>query len=358
MRRYSTLSDELALIAAAFKNAAGLHPERERERALFSLILLLALSALSLTDAAAAAQGGSHTLYGDFKVDESKVEGPKPISFDLILYDEGGGVVARQTIPNNGRYRFMNLANGWYNVAVEVEGSEVARVRVQVISPFKNDFRQDIMMEWRATAPVGARAAGAVAAAADYYKRTSANQSLFTKAGAALNKKRYHEAASLLLQVVGADAKDYQAWTELGTARLFQRNESEAEKAYLRAIAEKPSFLLASLDLGRLRMARQDYAGALEVLTKALELGPPSADASFLVGECYLQIKKGSKAVGYLNDAARLGRADAHLRLAALYHGAGMKDKAAAEYEQYLSKKPDDPERKRLQQYIAENKKH
>jgi len=49
--------------------------------------------------------------------------------------------------------------------------------------------------------------------------------------------------------------------------------------------------------------------------------------------------------------------ADAHLLLGALYNGAGMKDKAADEYEQYLKKKPDDPDKKTLEQYISANKK-
>ena len=49
--------------------------------------------------------------------------------------------------------------------------------------------------------------------------------------------------------------------------------------------------------------------------------------------------------------------ADAHLRLAALYNAAGMKDKAALEYVQFLAKKPDHAEKKRLRQYITENKK-
>jgi len=48
--------------------------------------------------------------------------------------------------------------------------------------------------------------------------------------------------------------------------------------------------------------------------------------------------------------------AEAHLRLAALYNGVGMKDKAAAEYEAFLKKKPDYPDRKKLQQYITANK--
>jgi Tfp pilus assembly protein PilF len=79
------------------------------------------------------------------------------------------------------------------------------------------------------------------------------------------------------------------------------------------------------------------------------------------LGEAYLQIKKGSVAVGYLNEAIRLdpqGKADVHLRLALLYNAAGMKDKAAIEYEEFLKKRPNYAERKKLEQYITENKKH
>ena len=50
--------------------------------------------------------------------------------------------------------------------------------------------------------------------------------------------------------------------------------------------------------------------------------------------------------------------AQAHLRLAALYNAAGLKDKAAIEYEEFLKKKPDYPDRKKLEQYISQNKKH
>jgi tetratricopeptide (TPR) repeat protein len=74
----------------------------------------------------------------------------------------------------------------------------------------------------------------------------------------------------------------------------------------------------------------------------------------------YEQVKKGSKAVVCLNEALKLdpiGMADAHMRLAALYNAAGYKDRAAAEYEQFLSKRPDYPEKEKLLKYIRENKK-
>jgi Tfp pilus assembly protein PilF len=107
-------------------------------------------------------------------------------------------------------------------------------------------------------------------------------------------------------------------------------------------------------------MARKDYEGAVEVLSQAVQAHPDSADAQYLLGESYLQTKKGSKAVVHLNEALRLdpvGKADAHLRLAALYNAAGMKDRAADEYEQFLAKRPDHPEVQKLRRYIEQNKK-
>jgi hypothetical protein len=49
--------------------------------------------------------------------------------------------------------------------------------------------------------------------------------------------------------------------------------------------------------------------------------------------------------------------AEVHLRLALLYHNAGMKDKAAAEYEAFLKQRPDYDQRKTLEDYISANKK-
>ena len=165
---------------------------------------------------------------------------------------------------------------------------------------------------------------------------------------------------SLLNQVVTADAKDCTAWTELGTAYFRKGNLDDAEKSYQRAIHEQPSFLPALINLGKLRLSRNNFDGAIEILSVAIREQPLSADANFLVGEAYLQIKKGSKAVGYLNEAIRLdpiGKAEAHLRLAALYKGAGLQQKAVIEYEQFLAKRPDCPEKEALQRYIKANKK-
>ena len=299
---------------------------------------------------------GPHTLYGDIKVEtEPGSESQKPLSLEIQLYIINGTLIDRTTVSSNGRYRFMDLPNGEYDVVVMQENTEVARMRVRVQAVYKNDFRQDIILE--AKSKEAATNKPVTVSAADVYERTSANKSLFGKAQKAVDEKKYDEAVDLFTRLVTADEKDFQAWTELGTVQLMKNNMDEAEKDYRRAIQERPTFMLAFLNLGRLLSVQKKYEAAIEPLTEAVKASPTSAEANYMLGEAYLQIKKGSKAVPYLTDAAKLGKAEAHLRLATLYNAAGMKDKAAVEYEEFLKQRPDYKDRKTLEQYITDNKK-
>ena len=323
-------------------------------------LALLAFTFLIINTIPALGQAGGHTLFGDFKVDETKVEGVVPLSFDVVLYTEGGVLLGRQTVTNNSRYRFLNLANGRYDVVVEVEAMEVARIRVFVQSAFKTDFRQDIHLEWRSAELNRQRAKPQTVSATDFYDRAGANKSRFERAQRLLDNGRDREAAALLKQIVDTDPADFQAWTELGTAYLMGGDMAEAEKAYRRAIQERPSFALALLNLGRVLRTQKRYAESVDPLLGAAQARPDSADAHFLLGDTYLKLKQGSKAVPELNEALRLdpnGKAEAHLLLAALYDAVGLKDRAAGEYEQFLTKRPDYRDRKKLQRYILENRK-
>src|SRR5438034_7387399 len=143
-----------------------------------SLSVVLAFMCLALRPVCG--QSSRHILYGDVRVDESKVSGTKPISFDVLLYAETGMVVARQTIPSNGRYRFNDVPSGRYDLVVEVETREIARVRVDLSSPLITDLQQDLSLEWK---PTGKPISGAkVISAADAYQRSPANEALFDRA--------------------------------------------------------------------------------------------------------------------------------------------------------------------------------
>ena len=303
-------------------------------------------------------RSGGKNLYGEVSVEGEQLNNGRPVRVDLILYTESRNVVERNTVSGNSRYRFNNVPQGVYELVAEVDSVEVARVRVDLRSPLVDDFKQDLAFAWTATGPRAAKPDSV--SAADKYERNSANTALFSKADRALDAKDYDEAAKLLNKIVASDPKDFQAWTQLGNIHLLQNKNAEAETAYLRAIDLHSDYFLALLNLGRAEIGLQRYDVAAEVLGRAVKLRPKSADANYLLGESYLQLKKGSVAVGYLNEALQLdpkGMADVHLRLALLYHAAGMKDKAAAEYEAFLKQRPDYPERKQLEEYISTNKK-
>lgn len=299
---------------------------------------------------------GGMTVYGDVKVDESQAAGNKLGTLTILLCSQRcATVVARTIVSPGGRYRFNNVVGGEYDLVVEAEGSEIARVHFLVAGRPGSDFQQDLEFAWK---PIGnpTSKAGTVSAA-DLYQRNSANQAVFARAQAAIDGKKYADAVTALTQMVAADKQDFQAWTELGTAYLLLDKKGDAENAYQQAIAARPTFKLALLALGRLRVGEKKYQEAIEPLTALIEIDPKSPDGNYLLGESYLQIKKGSKAEPLLQEAARLGRPDAHLRLATLYDAVRMKDKAALEYEQFLVKRPDYADRKKLEKYIADNKK-
>ncbi len=336
-------------------------PSNLKSRKLLFCLLLLTLTFGWLGNGAIQAQG-TQILYGDFKVDERNADpNSKSISYDLILYSDNGAVAARQKVSNGGRFRFLNLPTGIYFLAVEFESNEITRVRVELLrTNFKADTRQDIELQWKANPGAGSSTKSTNISVADLYSRSSQNQKKFEKAQSAADAKKYDEAVTGFKSIVADDPNDFQAFTELGTVYLAQKSFADAESAYLQATKVKPGFFLALMNLGRLRVMQSNFDGAIEVLTKALEAKPESAAANYYLGEAYLQTKKGSKAVTYFYEALKLdpvGMAEAHLRLATLYNAVGLKDKAAFEYEQFLKKVPEYPEKKKLQDYVTANKK-
>lgn len=320
------------------------------------LLLSLTLVGAALFATPANAQGG-RTLFGDVRVrgeDNNLVT--KEVT--LILRRSPDGEVGRQTISSRGRYRFNNLPNGEYEIVVEADGKEIGRMgpifmRERDLSNSPYGFQYDLDFKWKA----GSLPVAGVISAADVYERPATTRTIFQKAEDAVGKKEFDHAIDLLKQVVETDNNDFQAWTALGSVYFAEKKFDDAENAYLKATEIQPASPRAFLNLGRLRSSQKKFQDAVEPLTKAVELQPTSGDANYLLGECYLQLKKGSKAVPYLNQAANLGRPDAHLRLGWLYNAAGMKDKAAIEYEEYLKKNPDYPDRNKLKEYIVANKK-
>jgi Flp pilus assembly protein TadD len=311
------------------------------------------------------AQKDNLALFGEVKI---RVKGTgerttTPPQVTLILFKPSSPELARPTGPelsrkkvlNGGTYRFSDLTPGEYELAVEIDLHEVSRTRV-ILSSLMGPFglQHDITLEWQ---PPGA-STKPTTISADVHERSAPNKHLFKKAEEAVGKNDYDQAISFLTQMVANDKADYQAQTILGTLLASKGKYDEAEQAYLNALSAKPTFPPALLDFGRLRLKQKRFADAIASLTRLVELQPDSGEANLLLGDAYAQMNRTPEAIPYLHSAANLGYSEAHLRLAWIYDAVGSKEKAALEYQEFLKKEPNYPERQKLEDYIKLNQKH
>lgn len=300
------------------------------------------LAGQNATDRNKANLSGKITIQG---LDPSQ---PKPIVYISVLYN--GVMFDRRQAFENGSYLIPGIPRENITVIVEVNGIEAGRQSIQpsILGNVQQDFT--FAMQGNSTQKTGVISA--------LYSRSKENEKLFEKANTAAKDKKTDDAIKLFKQIVEADAKDFIAWTELGTLYFRSEKPSDAETAYNKALDLKPDFMPALLNLGRVYLAQKQSEKAIPILTKAVEIEPASADAQHYLGIAYLNIKKGSKAVNYLYEALRLApieKAEIHLNLAWLYNAVGLKDKAVEEYKQFLEKVPKYPDKEKIEKYIKEN---
>ena len=77
-----------------------------------------------------------------------------------------------------------------------------------------------------------------------------------------------------------------------------------------------------------------------------------------MLGEAYLQAKRGTDGLVALDEALRIdpqGMAECHLLKARLYDLAGAKPLASVEYKAFLAKVSDHPDKKKFEKYVKEN---
>lgn len=294
---------------------------------------------------------GQPVIWGQIEVKGLKPGERRPIVNVLLMVD--GAERARTQINDDGYYYFLQAPRDGLFLVVSIGGGEIGRQAVSVGGGPRYDMTINLGDIGRPDA-----APGVISVKDAYTGRSEANSKLFDQAAAAAKAKKTSDAIKLFNQVVAADPKDFVAWTELGTLHFGNNKLSDAEKAYTKALELKPDFAIALVNLGKVQFAQNKNDEAIATLTKAVAAEPNSPEANHFLGEAYLKARKGSLAVGYLNKAIELApveKAEVHLRLAALYNAAGMKDRAVAEYKAFLEKVKEHPERARIEQYIKDN---
>ncbi|MFN2502317.1 MAG: tetratricopeptide repeat protein [Pyrinomonadaceae bacterium] len=290
---------------------------------------------------------GAPVIWGRIELRGLKSYETKPAVFVTLLVH--GAQVARAQADDRGYYFMLEKIREGAVLFVTVGGEDVGQQALFLGGAERNDFT----VNWAE----GARPAPQNKSIRSAYPRSETNGRLFDQAVATKLKDK-NEAVKIFTELLTRDTQDFVAWAELGSLYFAQSRHTDAARAYESAIKIKPDYSLALMNLGKLHMTTKSYEDAVIAFNKAITADPRSPDAYHYLGEAHLQLKQGSKAVPVLNEAIRLdpvGKADIHLRLAALYNAAGLKDRAAAEYKLFIAKKPDYAERAKLEKYIKEN---
>jgi tetratricopeptide (TPR) repeat protein len=302
-----------------------------------------------------AVPGADASLSGTLTV-QGLTEGVKLPTLSVIVL-ANGSVVARQGVENRGGFSFDGVPKFGVTIVVEADGLEIASLPLGTLNPPPLRNKQDIFVTWTQIAnKVDER--NEVIRLRNSYERTPENQKAFERAMSMPDDKKSDSREKLLKQLTSSDPLDFVALTELGNTYFIHEKYSDAELAYEKALSLKADFAPTLLNFGKLYLAEKQFDRSIDVLTKALASAPNSADINQFLGEAYLQSRKGSKAVIYLNEALRLEpieKAEIHLRLAALYNAAGVKDRAVTEYKMFLEKVPNYKDRVSLEKYIADN---
>lgn len=297
---------------------------------------------------------GEPAVFGQVSIRRMAEGERRPVIFVSLM--EGGSLVDRTQVDRNGWYMFRRSLRGNGTLILEIDDHEYGRLPLAVGA--NPQIRQDFQLDWQ---EFKRQSAPGVVSVKDTYTRNAEAGKAFDAALKHLKDKNLDKAAAGFRDVIAKDPKDYVAWTELGTIYFKQDNLNDAEACYFKAIEQKQDYFVALLNLGKLYVSRKQADNAVMVLSNAVKSNGGSADAQLFLGEAYLLAKKGSLAVTHLNEAIKIApdeMAEVHLRLAALYDAAKLKDRAAAEYKLFLTKRPTHAEKERFEKYITENGKN
>lgn len=289
-------------------------------------------------------------VYGRVVLKGARPEGKPPRI--TAIYSDSLQPATRQVIGRTGNYCFQKRGTGG-TLVIEVDGVEVAR---KTVFDATNTRQREDFDIFPPGTPAGAQP-GVVNAkfarppnekTADLYRKTAeAEQANDTKA-----------AIGFVKAIVAADPDDFIAWSKLGSLYIGEQDLTEAETAFKRSFTLRNDYTPAILNLGIVSALKGDVAAAIDFFERALVADSSYARAYRLLGEAYLQARRGNDGLAALDEALRLdpvGMAECHLLKARLYDLAGAKALAAAEYKAFLAKVPNYPDKKKFEKYIKEN---
>lgn len=245
----------------------------------------------------------------------------------------GGGLIDQMETDSGGRFRFGNLARGYYRVIVNAPGFRA----VQQDADLQVVYRAYLVFE------LTSEKAGAMTLIDVVDARAPADaREALVRGREALSKKSYPEAIGYLQKAIASYPAFYEAHLLLGTAFVDERDWRKAEVAFQSALELKASSAAAKLALGEVYWRQNRPEEAEKTLLEGLKLDEKSWHGYFTLARLYWDQENIGKAAPAIGHTLQLKPdfAEAHLLAGNILLKVNQQQRALAEYQEYLRLEP------------------
>ena len=297
---------------------------------IFALVISSPLLAQRDRDTYSTASPNSFEVVGQVKLVATGRPAPRiPIRLERF----GGGIVDQIDTDSTGRFRFGNIQRGYYRVIINAPGFRPAQqdADLQVM------FRAFLVFELTPENSVP----NALLDVIDARAPAEAREEL-TRGREALGRKNYPEGMDHLQKALTLYPDFYEAHLLLGTALMDAREWKKAETVFQRAVELKAGSAPAILSLGEVYWRQKRYDEAEKTLLDGLKLDDKSWHGHFTLARLYWDqgvIAKAGPAIGRTLQL-KPDFAEAHLLAGNILLKIDQRERALAEYQEYLKLEP------------------
>lgn len=248
-----------------------------------------------------------------------------------------GGIIDQAPTDSRGRFRFANLARGYYKVVINSPGYRPAQqdADLQVL------FRAYLVFDLTADRSKTTAGIASITDVVDARVPAEARDE-FARARTAFANKDHQEAISHLQKAIGLYSSFFEAQLLLATAYIDLREWAKAEETLQKALELKPENPAAMISLGEVYWRQKRFKDAEETLLAGLKIDDKSWHGHFTLGRLYWDMNDVMKAAPHVGMTLQLKPdfAEAHLLAGNVLLKVNQQQRALAEYEEYLKLSP------------------
>jgi len=248
-----------------------------------------------------------------------------------------GGVVDQINTDGRGRFRFANLARGYYRVIINAPG----------LKPVQQDADLQVMAKaYLVFELVGdhSKAAAGLALTNDVVdaRVPAAAREEYAQGRSALAKKSYAEAVTHLQKAVNGYPEFFDARLLLATAYIDMREWAKAETVLQAMLELKPENATTLIALGEVYWRQKRLKDAEETLLAGLKGDDKSWHGYFTLGRLYWEMNDVARAAGAVGRTLQLKPdfAEAHVLAGNILLRMNQNERALVEYQEYLRLSP------------------